>query len=97
MPSLRSFGEAILYEGISIVGGLYCNVQVCYSNEYASWSFGYKILYYHIAMSFKRFFYYGPFMFNTAAFRASGIGFKGIVEGEKDWNRVRGVYAMKIE
>ena len=97
MPSLRSFAEAIIYTAIGVVGAIYFDNQVCYSEKYVTWSFGYKVFYYHIAMMVRRFFYYGPFMFSTAAFRASGIAFKAIVDGVEDWNRIRGVYAMKLE
>jgi hypothetical protein len=67
MQSLKTLGEAILFTGIFLVGSQYFNINMCYSDDYATWSFGYKVFYYHVAMGFKRFFYYGPFSFTTGA------------------------------
>jgi len=46
----------------------YFSIETIFTPEYESYSLGYRLVYYHIAMSAKRFFYYGPFKFTTGAF-----------------------------
>jgi len=67
LPSLKSLGEALMFSGLFFAGNIYFPIETCYTLEYASWSFPYKYFFYMVAMTCKRFFYYGPFMFTTGA------------------------------
>ena len=54
-------------------------------------------------MTFKRFFYYGPFSFTTGAIIASGFGYNGFsIEPKTEkrvekWDKVVGVYIWNVE
>lgn len=93
VPSLKSLATALGCTGFFILLQNYFWCEYIYSPEYASHSFAYKVVYYYTAMTVKRFFYYGPFMFVTGAFRATGLGY----EGNGKWDKVRGVYIYEIE
>ena len=67
LPSLKSLGEALLFTGIFFAASMHFPIETCYTSAYAAWSFPYKYFYYMVAMTGKRFFYYGPFMFTTGA------------------------------
>ena len=75
------------------------NIEACYvaDGDYASWPFWYRIVYYFISMSVKRFFYYNPFCSTTGAIIASGLGYNGMVNGAHNWNKIVGVYIWELE
>lgn len=50
-------------------------------------------MYYFVAMTVKRFFYYGPFLFTTGAIQATGLGFNG----SGKWDKVVGAFVWKVE
>lgn len=50
-------------------------------------------MYYHVAMSGQRFFYYGPFSFVTGAVVASGLGY----EGDNKFEKIVGCYVFELE
>lgn len=69
-------------------------------SEYGPCSFQYKVYYFFVAMTVKRFFYYGPFKFTTGAFQATGLGYNGPNKkevGKHNWDKVVGVYVIEIE
>lgn len=93
LPSLKTLLFAIFCTGIFIGASPYFNINTCYSGEFAEWTFPYRVVYYMLAMTFKRFFYYGPFLFTTGAIQASGLGYNG----EGKWDKIMGVYVWNCE
>ena len=77
IPSLKTLGMSMACLVIFVVGNNFFWMEMCWSDEFTKWSLPYKILYYHVAMTFKRFFYYGPFCATTGAVQASGLGYNG--------------------
>lgn len=67
MPSLKSLLTGALCTGFFIVMAQYFQIEYIFAKDYANHSFLYKVYYYYVAMTIKRFFYYGPFMFTTGA------------------------------
>jgi len=65
--SLKSLCSVILTGAIFLFGTPYFDINICYSDEYATWPFWYKVFFYHIAMTVRRFYYYIAFCFITAA------------------------------
>lgn len=52
-----------------------------------------------MAMSIKRFFYYGPFSITTGAIIASGLGYNGKNKenDEHQWDKIVQIYVWEIE
>lgn len=81
---------------------MYFSVETLYTDEFGTWSLGYKLFYVHIAWGIKRYFYYSAFMFETAAFIACGLGYNG-AEMKDDkivdhkWDRIVGVHFWEAE
>lgn len=73
------------------------NVEQCYVKEFWDFSFGYRIVYYFIAMTGKRLFYYNPFCLTTGAIIGCGLGYNGVEKGEHKWDTVIGVYIWELE
>jgi lysophospholipid acyltransferase len=100
LPSLRTLGEAILCTGIFLVMNNYFWVEFIYDESlYGPCSFEYKVYYWFVAMTVKRFFYYGPFKFSTGGFQAFGLGYNGLDKktGAHLWDKVVGCYVLEIE
>lgn len=84
---------------------IWYKIDFCYSKEFAELSFLQRLVYYHIAMTVKRFFYYGPFSFTTGSVQAAGLGYNGAVvkkDEEKTitkhrWDKIIGVYVYELE
>jgi hypothetical protein len=93
LPSLKSLATAILCTGFFIVVSNYFWVEYIFAPDYASHSFIYKVYYYYVAMTIKRFFYYGPFMFTTGAIQATGLGYNG----NGKWDKVVGADIVGVE
>jgi hypothetical protein len=87
LPSLKSLATAIGCTAFFIVASQYFWIEYIFSPEYSSHSLLYKVYYFYVAMSIKRFFYYGPFNFTTGAFQAAGLGYNG----NEKWDKVIGV------
>jgi len=68
LPSLKTLATALSCLGFYFAMQPYFSIETIFTPEYESYSLGYRLIYYHIAMSAKRFFYYGPFKFTTGAF-----------------------------
>jgi len=61
--------EAVACLGIFLVLNNYFWAEFIYDQtEYVLCSFPYKVYYFFVCMTIKRFFYYGPFKFGTGAF-----------------------------
>lgn len=67
MPSLKSLGTGILCTAFFIGMQQWFWIEYIFEQDYESHSFAYRVYYYYVAMTIKRFFYYGPFMFTTGA------------------------------
>lgn len=86
-----------------VIGNNFFWMGMLYSDEYMELSFPHRILYYHLSMTVKRFFYYGPFCATTGAIIASGLGYNGVKKNEKtgeethQWDKVIGVYIYEVE
>lgn len=98
IPSLKWLIKGLACMGVFIAVQPYFYLPDCWSEVYATYSYWYKLVFYFIAMSFKRFFYYGPFSITTGAIIASGLGYKGKdKEGHDKWDRIIQVYIWEIE
>jgi len=67
LPSLKSLATALACVGLFIYVSGYFSIEYIYDSDFANHTFLYKVFYYYTAMTIKRFFYYGPFMFTTGA------------------------------
>ena len=57
-----------------------------------------RIVFYYVAMTGKRFFYYTPFMISNGAMIACGLSYNGKDETSTDkWDKIVGVYLMGVE
>jgi hypothetical protein len=53
------------------------SVPDCWGEKFALLPFWQKIIFYYIAMSAKRCFYYAPFLIGTGAIQSCGLGYNG--------------------
>ena len=83
LPSLRMLAGSMTCLIIFCVGNNFYWMEGCWSDEFQEWSFLYRVFYFHVSMTFKRPFYYGPFCATTGAVRASGLGYNGIRKDPK--------------
>lgn len=98
MMSICWMTQAFTWVAIFMLGSSYFSLPDCWGDEYATWPFWYKVVFYHLAMSFKRFFYYGPFSFTTGAIIASGLGYNGQdKEGKHKWDKIIQIFVIEIE
>ena len=98
LPSLKWLAISLACLGLYIGCLPYFDIEVVFgTEEYWSYSFGYRIFYYYVAMSLKRFYYYNPFCMTTGAIVASGFGYNGEVKGEHTWDKIIGVYIWEVE
>jgi hypothetical protein len=78
---------------VFLIGRGYFWIEFCYTLEYGQLGLLHKIAYFWVAMTIKRFFYYGPFKFSDAAFQSTGLGYNG----DGKWDKVIGGYPFIIE
>ena len=100
IPSLKWFGKGILMLGLYTVLQPTFNIEVCFDLDlYLKFTYAYRLFYYFVSMTVKRFFYYNPFCMTTGAIIGSGLGYNGINEktGEHQWNKIIGVYIWELE
>jgi lysophospholipid acyltransferase len=98
LPSLYWLAQGFTWIAIFVVGSNYFYLPDCWSEWYSTLPWWKAVLFYHIAMSIKRFFYYGPFSITTGAVIASGLGYNGIDHhGKHHWNKIVQVYVYEIE
>lgn len=103
---MKVLAEGVACLAVFLIVSNYFFVEHCYTKEYASYDISTRFLYYNIAMTFKRFFYYAPFCFTTGAVVASGLGYNGtkVVKNEKGekeiehkWDKIVGIYIYELE
>lgn len=75
---------------------------MCWSDEFAKFSFPYKVFYYMTAFTVKRAFYYSPFSATTGSIIGSGLGYNGVKKNEEgkdvhQWDKIIGVFVWKCE
>lgn len=99
IPSLITLAYACGCLGFFLVLNNYFWVEYIYSSDFGNDSFAYKLYYIYVAMTVKRFFYYGPFKFTTGAFQATGLGYNGHNPNkpELEWSKVEGAFIWDIE
>jgi hypothetical protein len=97
LASLKWLVTSLLCLGMFTVVNPYFNVETCWSEKFFDFLYIYRIFYYFIAMTVKRFFYYNPFCMSTGAIVASGLGYNGMEKGEHKWDKVVSVYIMGVE
>ena len=99
VPSIKKFltGKACLVANMII--GMYCWPLFCGTEEYAAHSFPYKVVYYYVAMTSQRFFYYAGWGITDGAIIASGLGYSGIdkATGEHKFNQIYSVNISAVE
>ncbi len=93
LPSLITLLKAIACTAFFLIGSQYYWVEFCFTSEFGQISFLNRVWYFYVAMSLKKFFYYGPFSFTTGAIQASGLGFSS----NGKWDTVMGVYIWEVE
>lgn len=90
--------QGFTWIGIFIVGSNYFYLPDCWSDAYATWPLWYRLVFFHVAMSLKRFFYYGPFSITTGAIIACGLGYNGKTPEKKDkWDKIVQIFVFDIE
>ena len=83
LPSLKWLLISLSCLGLYIALLPYFDIEVTFGTEqYWSYSYPYRIFYYFVAMTLKRFYYYNPFCMTTGAIIASGLGYNGIEKGD---------------
>ena len=101
VPSLKVFGYSFLYLGVFVVGDMFFPIETCWSQQYLTFSFPYRVFYYWIALIIKRFFYYSPFTLIDAGIIACGFGYNGTTDEKGKpvarWDRIVGMYVYNIE
>lgn len=97
VPSLIWFAKGIFTLAVYTVVGPIMSVETCFTKEFFDFMFAYRIFFYYIAMSVKRFFYYTPFCMTTGSMIASGLGYNGMEKGEHKWDKIVGVYIWEVE
>lgn len=63
--------------GTNLVLGKYFWIQYCGTEEFTTYSFPYKVMYYFIAMTSQRFQYYTAWCITDGSIIASGLGYNG--------------------
>ena len=101
LPSLKWLIQCFAFVGVFAIGTQYVPVDYCWSENFAKHSFGYQVVFYFLASTIRRAFYYSPFSATTGAIIASGFGYNGVkTVKEKDthqWDKVIGVYWIECE
>ena len=96
--SLKWLTVALLCLALYTVSNNYFYVELCWSKEYLEYSFAYRVFYFYVSMTQKRFFYYNPFSMSTGAIVASGLGYNGkSKDGEDQWDKIVSVYIWEVE
>jgi hypothetical protein len=84
--------------GIFLGVSAHFSVPDCWSDKIEAMPIWYRIVFFNIAMTGKRFFYYTPFMMSNGAIIACGLSYNGKdKEGNDKWDKVVAVYIMGVE
>ena len=97
IPSLKWLAVALSCLAVYTVANQHFYVEFCWSKEYLDCSYPYRVFYYFVAMTVKRFFYYNPFTMTTGAIVASGLGYNDVKNGEHQWDKIVSVYIWEVE
>mmetsp|Transcript_42867 Transcript_42867/g.56680 ORF Transcript_42867/g.56680 Transcript_42867/m.56680 type:complete len:163 (+) Transcript_42867:546-1034(+) len=99
LPSLKWFSKGIVCLAVYTVVAPTFNIEICFADAYLEFSYMYRLFYYFVSMTVKRFFYYNPFCMTTGAIIASGLGYNGVKNEtqEHSWDKVIGVYIWELE
>ena len=96
LPSLGWLLQGLLCMVLFIVGQQYFYLPDCWGDKFETWSFPYRVVFYFIAMSVKRLFFYGPFSITTGCVIASGLGYNGkSKDGADQWDNASRLCALK--
>jgi lysophospholipid acyltransferase len=98
LPSMKWILQGFACLAISMVGNSYLPLDYTWNPDFVTLAFPMRIAYYYMSMQFKKFFYYNPFSFTTAAIISSGLGYNGKdKEGNDKWDKVVSVYIWELE
>ena len=102
LPSLSWLATSCACLGVFIVGDMYYPLADCWNEKFLELMFPSRIVYYFVALTFKRYFYYSPFCMTTGAVVASGLGYNGVKTTAEDkqvdqWDKIVSVYIWEIE
>ena len=101
IPSLKWLAQCLIFMGIFAVGSKLVPIENCWLEGFERHGFTYQVVFFFVAATIKRTFYYSPFSATTGAIVASGFGYNGIkTEKEKEehrWDKVIGVYWFECE
>jgi len=98
LESLTILVQGFLCGAIFFLTVSHINLEHIFSKDYAEHNFWYRVIYFEIAMSLKRSFYYMPFKMSSAATAACGLHYNGKdKDGNDRWDKIVSVYIMKIE
>jgi len=95
IPSIKQFLKSKICLVLTMAIGTYYWPDFCSSDEYQEFSFLYKVFYYYVAMTGKRFLYYVPWSLTDAAITACGLSYEG--EDEKGKSKgFDGIYTVGL-
>lgn len=83
--------------GIYVVANTLWPVDIIYSKAFNDYSYLYKIWYLHLTMQGRRFQFYSVFRFMELGCVASGLGYRGRIEGKDQWDSVVAAYGWRTE
>lgn len=81
IPSLKYMAQGFLCLGIFIGMSAHFTVPACWGEAYAAMPFWQRIIFYNVAMTGKKFFYYTPFMLSNGTVVACGLSYNGTGTG----------------
>lgn len=83
--------------GLYIVFLLIWPTDFIFTQEFYDYSYLYKMWYVVMTMHGRRFQFYSVFRFMELGCVASGMGYKGKIDGKDNWETVVGAYGMVVE
>lgn len=99
IPSLIWLARGVACLLLYTVVSPYFNIEVCFAEAFFAFGYLYRLFFYFVSMSIRRFFYYNPFCMTTGAIVASGLGYNGKDEktSSHKWDKIIGVYIWELE
>jgi len=102
IPAMKKLAEGVLCLAIHLafVTGLGFSVYFCGTPEYIkSGNWGWRFIYYNMAMTGQRFMYYTPWCINDAAMISCGMAYNGPNKDETGylWDRIVNIYVFELE
>mmetsp|Transcript_38321 Transcript_38321/g.36675 ORF Transcript_38321/g.36675 Transcript_38321/m.36675 type:complete len:202 (+) Transcript_38321:359-964(+) len=77
-PTLYNFAKAKMCLVVVMALGPTFYYEHCVTDQFLAYSFPYKVFYYYMAMTLRRFLYYVPWALTDAALCASGLSYEGM-------------------